>query len=464
MIEFAALAPHPPIIIPEIGGARAHDAEKTVQALKQLAQEVAAYKPDTVVFITPHGNVFSDCISYLTEENLTGNMGAFEAGDVKFSYANDQTLLQAVDEIAREQGIPVYGIDGAMARKHRLQAELDHGVMVPLYFLQQAGLDTVKLCVFSVGYLSRIELMRFGRILQDGAKKLGRKMVLISSGDQSHRLKETGPYDFHPDGPQYDKEITQALQSGNLEQILALPETLLDNAGECGYRPLLMLLGALDGYELDINLLSYEGPFGVGYLCATLKTLGSGPSLIEDYYQKEQDRLLKRRNSESAPVRWARSNLESYLMQGKPVRMPEDMQAFLDKQAGVFVSIKKHGQLRGCIGTFLPTRKNIVEEIAANALAAGLNDPRFPSIGDSELEDLVYSVDILEEPEPAKLEDLDPRIYGVIVSNGEKRGLLLPDLEGVETIEQQIRIALQKAGIKNDEPFRVERFRVSRYE
>lgn len=464
MIEFAALAPHPPIIIPEIGGARAHDAEKTVQALKQLAQEMAAYKPDTVVFITPHGNVFSDCISYLTEENLTGNMGAFEAGDVKFSYANDQTLLQAVDEIAREQGIPVYGIDGAMARKHRLQAELDHGVMVPLYFLQQAGLDTVKLCVFSVGYLSRIELMRFGRILQDGAKKLGRKLVLIASGDQSHRLKETGPYGFHPDGPQYDKEITQALQSGNLEQILALPETLLDNAGECGYRPLLMLLGALDGYELDINLLSYEGPFGVGYLCATLKTLGSGPSLIEDYYQKEQDRLLKRRNSESAPVRWARSNLESYLMQGKPVRMPEDMQAFLDKQAGVFVSIKKHGQLRGCIGTFLPTRKNIVEEIAANALAAGLNDPRFPSIDDSELEDLVYSVDILEEPEPAKLEDLDPRIYGVIVSNDERRGLLLPDLEGVETIEQQIRIALQKAGIKNDEPFRVERFRVSRYE
>jgi AmmeMemoRadiSam system protein A len=139
------------------------------------------------------------------------------------------------------------------------------------------------------------------------------------------------------------------------------------------------------------------------------------------------------------------------------------MEYLLQDRAGAFVSIKKHGQLRGCIGTFLPVYKNLVEEIKNNALAAGLDDPRFPPVEAGEMSTLVYSVDILAKPEPCKREDLDPKHYGIIVSSGGKKGLLLPDLEGVDTVEQQLQIALQKGGISPQEQYLIQRFEVKRY-
>lgn len=170
--------------------------------------------------------------------------------------------------------------------------------------------------------------------------------------------------------------------------------------------------------------------------------------------------------SEHSPlVKLAISTIETYVRTGKLPPVPEPLSEEMKERAGVFVSIhKKDGSLRGCIGTFEPTMANIAQEIIHNAVNAATHDPRFPPITEDELEDLEVSVDVLSSPERVySLEDLDPKCYGVIVQCGWRRGLLLPDLEGVNSCEQQVAIAMRKAGIYATEPVELYRFTVKRY-
>ena len=162
-------------------------------------------------------------------------------------------------------------------------------------------------------------------------------------------------------------------------------------------------------------------------------------------------------------VRLAKVTVEIYIYKGK-LHKPNKLTPEMKERAGVFVSIHKHGELRGCIGTFEPTKNNVAEEIIANAISSATRDPRFPSVLISELPDLEYSVDILTNPEPVKdMEELDPKEYGVIIESGFRRGLLLPDLVGVDTAEEQIAICRLKAGIAHDEPIKLYRFQVRRF-
>ena len=168
---------------------------------------------------------------------------------------------------------------------------------------------------------------------------------------------------------------------------------------------------------------------------------------------------------ESTYVKLARETIENYIKHGKiiipPLDLPEEM---INQKAGVFVSLKKNGNLRGCIGTFMPTQKNIAQEIIKNAISAAVDDPRFSPVTTSELGDLTISVDVLSPPEEiSDISELDPKKYGVIVSSGYKKGLLLPDLEGVDTAEEQVNIAKRKAGIYPDEKVKLYRFEVKRY-
>ena len=159
----------------------------------------------------------------------------------------------------------------------------------------------------------------------------------------------------------------------------------------------------------------------------------------------------------------ARKAVEKYIRQGK-VFKPRKLTAEMKSTAGVFVSIKRRGELRGCIGTFMPTRANVAEEIIANAISSATQDPRFVPVEASELKELEYSVDVLTAPEPVRsICQLNPKEYGVIVECGFRRGLLLPDLEGVDSAEEQIRICRAKAGISTEEPIRLYRFRVNRF-
>jgi AmmeMemoRadiSam system protein A len=165
-------------------------------------------------------------------------------------------------------------------------------------------------------------------------------------------------------------------------------------------------------------------------------------------------------------VQLARDTIENYVSRGKTIQPPKELTPEMEKQAGTFVSIHKHGMLRGCIGTIEPTQANVAQEVIQNAISAATRDPRFPPIMPEELADLDIKVDVLSEPEPVEsMEELDPRRYGVIVQSARdwRKGLLLPDLEGVDTVEYQVDIARRKAGIWPDEPIKLYRFEVVRY-
>lgn len=194
-----------------------------------------------------------------------------------------------------------------------------------------------------------------------------------------------------------------------------------------------------------------------------------GESCVKDNISEAEGGLVltggENRKEKSIYTQIARKALENKVNKDAPPEPFEDLPPELQKPGAAFVSLKKDGQLRGCIGTVSPTQKNLAEEIAVNAVNAGLSDPRFSPVTPSELEHLTYSVDVLTEPE--KVDDssqLDPREYGVIVRRGRRAGLLLPALEGVNTVEEQLHIAKQKAGLGPDEPVEIYRFRVERYQ
>lgn len=462
MISYALLAPHPPLIVPAIGGERLGDVEATVTGMQKMAEQVVQSNPDTLVFLTPHGNVFSDCLSALAEADLKGDFAAF-GSSLGFACPNDLKLLAELKDEADMRGINFVALDQDKLRKYRLNSQLDHGILVPLYYLREAGLPELPVLAISIGYLSNLELYTFGSLIKSSADKMGRKLAIIASGDMSHRLSNDGPYDYHPDGARHDASVKDLIEQGDVRGLLNLPEKLRENAGECGYRSIVIMLGALDGWTFESRIFSYEGPLGVGYLCAGLQPLTPGASLL-DQLQSEKARIIReKREQESLPVRWARMNLEAHIKKQAVPKIPEEMKELCGTQAGAFVSLKKHGQLRGCIGTIMPAYRDLAEEIASNALAAGTGDPRFTAVEIYELEDLVYSVDILGQAESCSQEELDPRKYGVIVSQGGKRGLLLPDLEGVDTVEEQLTIAKQKAGIAKDEKCSIMRFEVKRF-
>jgi AmmeMemoRadiSam system protein A len=437
VLVFAGLAPHPPLIVLRVGGDELRKVEKTIRAMKQWAQRVAAAKPDTLVFFSPHGVFLRDAEGYLKQRKLFGSFAAFGSPEIAFETENDCELAEAIVREAAKERISVVGVD---------DNTLDHGIMVPLHYLREAGVQA-KLVAFGISLLPFGELFRFGRVVARVCEATPRRIALVASGDLSHRLIPGAPAGYDPQGKVFDEIIQEALSQMDVERILNLPEDLVERAAECGLRPIIILLGALSGKKVESRIYSYEGPFGVGYLVAEFCLRGRGPQ-------------------EDPPhVRLARASLEYYLRTGKIMPVPDPLPEGMEGRAGVFVSLKKRGQLRGCIGTVEPVRENIAAEIIYNAVSAGVGDPRFMPVQLEELPELEISVDVLTPPEPVASEkDLDPKRYGVIVSSKGRRGLLLPNLEGIDTVEEQIRIAKMKAGISPDEPVQLERFEVVRYQ
>jgi len=457
------LCPHPPAMVPEVGKSDASKTRTSINGMRELAEAVAAVKPDCLIFITPHGNVFADAISFLAEPQLQGNLANFGAADLTFSATTDLELLKEWSEACENAALPLVAIDNEVVYQG-VSATLDHGVVVPLYFLRQANLGDIPFLVISQAGLPEDELYQAGMCLQEACKKIGRRVVIIASGDMSHRLAEDGPYGFNPAGPEFDRQITEIIKTGELGRLLRMPMEMREAAGECGYRSLVMMAGAFDGQALASWIYSYQKPFGVGYLVAAVAPTGqTAPSVLAEYVKEYQEEMAACRSQESPPVAWARQVLESYINERTLPAQPRVADPVFNQAAGVFVSLKLKGQLRGCIGTIFPTTSNVQEEIKTNAVSSATRDPRFPAVHPQELADLVYSVDILGQPELCGRDDLDPAVYGVIVRAGNKTGLLLPALEGVDTVDDQLRIALSKAGIKASADYKIERFRVERY-
>lgn len=448
---YACLVPHPPLIIPGVGSGG--EIPSTRRAYGQIADELVAFRPDTLVVISPHSVMYGDYIHIAPGKKSHGDFGVFGAANVRLSTLYDAELAELIGKTASRQGIP----SGPMGAGG---SDLDHGVAVPLYFLKPERIVRV-----SISGLPLTEHYRFGMCVTEAARAIKRKIAVIASGDMSHKLKEDGPYGFAPEGPEHDTLIRDSISAADFRGLMSIDPVLREKAAECGDRALAVMLGALDGMRVKSRLLSYEAPYGVGYLTADFKADGEAPSLLPLILEDKKNQLAAARNDEDAFTRLARQSAEYFVRTGKSIGAPGGLPPeMLTRRAGVFVSIKKDGQLRGCTGTIEPAQKNIAAEIIENSIMSVSRDPRFDPVAPDELEELTYSVDVLTEPEPVNSPDmLDPSRYGVIVSSGYKRGLLLPDLEGVDTAESQIRIALQKAGIRPSEQYGVERFEVERH-
>jgi AmmeMemoRadiSam system protein A len=338
--------------------------------------------------------------------------------------------------------------------------------------MREAGC-TFKLVAMSCSGLPLPRVYQIGELIRQSAARLDRRVVIIASGDQSHKVNDESPYGSCPEGAEYDNLLTDYLRGGNLPHLLGIDGRLREKAAECGYRSIVMMCGAFNRQAVQTRLISYEAPYGIGYCVADVKPDLTQPDPVPDALHaglsRQRIQAAARRLENQPPVIIARDTLEAHVL-GKPARTTRDFAGLSDTEylfqdrAGSFVSIKKFGELRGCIGTTAPTAPTLAEEIMRNAISAGCHDPRFPPIEAHELPDLVYSVDILGSPEliSDKLQ-LDPARFGVIVKKGDRSGLLLPDLDGVDTVDEQLAIACRKAGLRPDEDFSIQRFEVTRY-
>lgn len=432
----AYIMPHPPIARPEVGKGKEKVINSTLEAYKKASEMIAHDTPETIVIVSPHSIVYKDAFYIAGGEYWQGNLAQFKAPEVYLKYANDIELAHEVIRLCKANGIPAVFDERGAARP-------DHGSTVPLAFINEAY-KGFKVLRISPSFLSNENLKEMGYIIDRAAAHIGRKIVFLASGDLSHRLLKDGPYGFAKEGPEFDKKVIEIMRECNFEELGNFDDNFLDLAAECGLPGFIMLSGALKNYKVKSEFLSYEGPFGVGYAVCAFKT--------EDHY-----------------IRLAKKALEQYIKTAKSLKLDDKDFEELPKEmttrkAGCFVSIKKRGELRGCIGTIMPTQKSIAHEIINMAMAAGTQDPRFCAVTESELPELVYDVDVLSEPEPATKEQLDVRRYGVIVTAGNKRGLLLPNLEGVNTVDYQLKIACSKAGISPNETYKIQRFVVERHE
>ncbi len=456
----AFMVPHPPLIVPEVGRGEEKMIQKTIDSYHEIAKQIAKLKPDTIIITTPHSILYSDYFHISPGSGAEGDLGRFGVRDISFSVDYDQIFVEELEALSERKQIEA----GTLGEKDK---SLDHGTMVPLYFINQY-LKDYRLVRVGLSGLPVTDHYRLGRCIKDTADKLNRRIVIVASGDLSHKLKEDGPYGFAKEGLEFDKKVTEAMKEGDFLSLLTLSPDLCEAAAECGLRSFIIMAGALSGLSVEPEFLSYEGTYGVGYAVCAYKITGEDEKRHFDiiFKQEQLRRARERQKQEDVYVSLARQSLEGYVKSGDYVEvidnLPEEMTS---TRAGVFVSLKKYGQLRGCIGTISPVTGSIAKEIIRNAVSAGMEDPRFPPVGEEELDDLVYSVDVLSEAEPIdSMEELDINRYGVIVSAGKRRGLLLPNLEGIDSVEKQVSIARKKAGIYDNEGVKLERFEVIRHE
>ena len=455
----AYMVPHPPMIIPAVGRGSESQITATIRAYEQAAEEIAELKPETIIITSPHQIMYSDYFHISPGRRAKGSFADFRASEVYFEEQYDEALVDRLAALAAERHFPA----GTMGEKN---PRLDHGTMVPLWFIRRKYTGG-KIVRIGLSGLPLTDHYTLGMMIREAVEAEGRRAVFVASGDLSHKLQKYGPYGFAPEGPAYDERIMDVCGRAAFGELFGFDETFCEKAAECGHRSFVIMAGAFDGVAVKAQKLSHEDVTGVGYGICTFYPDGNDSSrhFLSQYLEKKERELMEKTEKSDPYVKLARESLESYVRDRKKIRIPDNLpEEMLDTRAGAFVSIHKHGKLRGCIGTIEATAKNVAQEIIENAISAATRDPRFDPIEPDELKWLEINVDVLGKAEKIRSTDeLDVKRYGVIVSCGHRRGLLLPDLDGVDTPEQQVSIAMQKGGIRKSDPYTLERFEVVRH-
>lgn len=263
MLVFASICPHPPIIVPTIG--RPSDlkkVEKTIEGMQRLAGIFANANPQTVLIISPHAPFDLKAFSIINSPVSAGHFYNFGDFKTELLFKNDRNIVKLITDEAEKDKIPLRVLDSK---------ELDHGVLVPIFYLSQK-LPKIKIIPLAYSYLNLETHFKFGEMLQKIMSKKGKtKFGIIASGDLSHRLTPDAPAGYSIRGKEFDDLLIDLLRKKDIKGILNMEPDLVEEAGECGYRSIVILLGALQGLNWQPEILSYEGPFGVGYLTMNFK-------------------------------------------------------------------------------------------------------------------------------------------------------------------------------------------------
>jgi AmmeMemoRadiSam system protein B/AmmeMemoRadiSam system protein A len=412
--------------------------------IKEMVDEDAV-KEDVIGLVSPHagymysGPVAGAVISRVKFKDSFIIIGPSHTGRGKtFSIMTEGTWKTPLGdvEIDSELGSKLLSLSRHLEEDYAAH-QYEHSIEVQLPFLQYFKPD-IKIVPIVLGYAEGTTYEEIGREIARAVKELNKEVVIIASSDMSH-------YEPQDSAVRKDHLAIEAIVNLDGGELLKRVHEL--DISMCGYAPTVSLITAAKELgATGAELVRYQtsgdvtGEYSavVGYAGIVLKKV-------------------------HPLVNLAKKAVERYVKEGK-VHEPEMLTSEMAERAGVFVSIHKLGELRGCIGTFEPCQPNIAEETIINAISSATRDPRFPPIAPTELKDLDYCIDVLTEPEPVPgKEHLDHKKYGVIVEAGWRRGLLLPDLEGVDTVDYQVEICCMKAGISPGEPVKLYRFEVKRY-
>jgi aromatic ring-opening dioxygenase LigB subunit len=260
-IVFAGIAPHPPLLVPEVGRSRIGQVADSERALREFSRRLVATRPETVVVISPHSPFDPRVFTARASPELRGDFREFYAPQVSLTFKNDLEMIGAIKRAAGDEGVTF----GELGRDH----PLDHGALVPLYYLREAGWGGPTVVVgFTIQ--SNEAHLAFGRAIARAAGSLNRRTALVASGDLSHRLIVGGPYEYEPTAHLFDEQIVDAIAEGRADDVMNVDRELRERAGECGYRSIVIAIGSVGENLRDHQVLSYEGPFGVGYMVAVL--------------------------------------------------------------------------------------------------------------------------------------------------------------------------------------------------
>ena len=260
----AFIVPHPPLILPEIGRGEERKIQKTIDSYREIAKEAALMEPETVIILSPHSVMYQDYFHISPGTRAKGDFGLYGYPELQIGGVYDTEFVSELCGLAEDWGIAA-GTEGGRGR------ELDHATMIPLYFLRRELAD-FKLVRIGLSGQSFHEHFRLGQCIAEAADRLERRIAVIASGDLSHCLMDSGPYEYTKEGPEYDKRVTEVMAGGNLQKLIGFSEEFCKNAGECGHRAFCIMAGCLDG--------KIRGGFFPGCLCGS----GQGvPGILPGY-------------------------------------------------------------------------------------------------------------------------------------------------------------------------------------
>lgn len=439
-VRVAVLMPHAPILVPAVGGARGRDADATVGAMRAAAARVVSAAPESVVLVSPHSPRHPTAFGIWRGGWLRGSLDQFGAPEAGVNLQNDLQLASAIATEARVAGVETWDIT---------RGPLDHGALVPLWYLTDAGWHGPTV-VLSLNHPQAGGLVELGRVIAAASVTLGRRIAIVASGDMSHRLKPGAPAGYDPRAKRFDRAFIETVGRGAYHNLLRLDPGLQELAAEDAVDSTVIAASAVGWSAAGHEVLSYEGPFGVGYGVAVLFDGNGRPTASCGGW--------------GGLPRVARASVAAVL-NGREAQPPQATDDVLRQRHGVFVTIRgREGELRGCVGTLSPQFPNVIAETWQMARDAAFRDGRFPPVRPEELPSLSFEVSVLQPLEEAASEtELDPRRYGVVVGTEDgRRGALLPSIPEIRTVTQQLAIARRKGGIEPGEPVRLQRFTVTK--